>query len=242
MARSVELALLMLATAVSGCLAARRAPPPAEPTVVVATDAGAPVVEELPEPPSLAATIVEEASRWVGRRSLKAVLRGMKDDCIGLVRFVYARAGLPLEDHAFARSARNAVNGLYQKLRSAGLVRRADPLPGDMVFFRDTYDVNRDGKRNDGMTHIGIIEEVQDGGTVLFIHRDRRGVVKSAANPSRPRQLEDAEGKKMNDYIRRQTLEHRGYLAGELISGFVSPSQLQSLLGPPVTSDRTLYR
>jgi hypothetical protein len=229
-AAAIALAVLMTVSA-AGCFLSRNTPTPSPVEVVAAVDAGTPVAEMAPvvepELPSVGEQVVQEASRWLGRKSLRSVIRGMKDDCIGLIRFVYTRAGVPLDEHAFVRSAKNAVNGLYLRFRSAGLVRLENPLPGDLVFFRDTYDVNRDGRRNDGMTHIGIVEEVQEDGTVLFIHRERRGVVQSAANPLKPRQLEDSEGRKLNDYIRRESLEHRGYLAGELVAGFVSPNQVQ---------------
>jgi hypothetical protein len=185
--------------------------------------------EPYPFASALGEQVAEEANRWVGTPSLKGMEEGLNDDCMGLIRFIYERVGVEFANSAFAPGAVNAVNSLYAGARSAGMLHLKAPKRGDLVFFKETYDVNRDGLRNDGMTHIAIVEEVRSDGTLTFVHRERHGIKTSLANPLFPKQRFDAGGKPINDFIRRETLEHRGYLAGELVTGFVSPMDLQKL-------------
>ncbi len=76
-------------------------------------------------------------------------------DCTGFVEAVYAREGVPLR--ALTRSAapgdRSGVSAVYHAMQRYGVVFGGGgewPAPGDVVFWRDTYDRNRDGKADDG--------------------------------------------------------------------------------------------
>jgi hypothetical protein len=89
-----------------------------------------------------------------------------------------------------------------------------------LVFFRETYDRNRDGRRNDGLTHVGIVERVDKDGTVTFIHRANQGIKRSRMNPRLPKLRQTPRGKVVNDFIRQKSSLSRGYLAGELFVGF----------------------
>src|SRR5436305_623048 len=81
------------------------------------------------------------------------------------------RASLPLvAQHADAQGAR----AVLADARARGyLYRNAWPAVGDIAFFHDTYDANRDGVRNDPITHAAVVADVQPDGTIVLISRMR---------------------------------------------------------------------
>jgi cell wall-associated NlpC family hydrolase len=200
-------------------IAARYEPPPPAQLPVVESSA-APRAEPAAEA-TTGERIAKRASSLVGTKSLKQITRRVHDDCSGFIKLVYESEGVPLADLPPTDSA---VVALYRKSRTSGALRkRAEP--GDLVFFRDTYDRNRDGLRNDGLTHVGIVESVEDDGTVVFVHRGRAGIVRARMNALRPRNAR-VDGKPINDVLRRPTRTTRAYLAGELFAGFASAERI----------------
>jgi hypothetical protein len=61
----------------------------------------------------------------------------------------------------------------------------ARPHAGDLVFFHDTYDRNRDGKLGDRWTHVALVEAV-DGDQVWILHRGGQGILRLRMDLSRP--------------------------------------------------------
>jgi hypothetical protein len=154
----------------------------------------------------------------VGLRSLKRVSRLIPDDCTGLIRLALKYVGIQLD---------GSSNEMYRLALERRALHRRVPSPGDLVFFRETYDKNRDGQRNDGMTHVGIVERVGRDGTVTFIHRGMRGVSRSQLNVKRPRQRQGPDGQELNDYLRPASAISRAYMTGELFSGYASLEALK---------------
>ncbi|GHG94112.1 CHAP domain-containing protein [Comamonas sp. JC664] len=177
-------------------------------------------------PSQMGRSIVQRSTQLVGMRSLRKVSRAVPDDCSGFVRLAYRSAGIDLVAHGFL-SGENAVSAIFRRAVEVGSVHHQPPRPGDLVFFRETYDRNRDGRRNDGMTHIGVVEGVDSHGTVTFIHRGGKGVARGRLNLSFParHQLEQG-GPVVNDFIRPAAKGSRAYLAGELFAAFASPEKL----------------
>ncbi len=110
------------------------------------------------------------------------------------------------------------------------MARRAGaPRPGDLFFFEETYDRNRDGRRNDGLTHIGVVERVEPDGVVTFIHRGGKGIARARLFLPEPETHWRKETREvLNDYLRRPSRTLRAYLTGELFVGFASPEPLAS--------------
>ncbi|MCE9670866.1 NlpC/P60 family protein [Myxococcus stipitatus] len=169
---------------------------------------------------SAAQRAVWRAKAWVGLGSLAKVSTSVNDDCSGLTQLAYRAPGLSLMPER-TLPGENGVKAIYRKADALGSLRSA-PTPGDLVFFRETVDRNKDGRRNDGLTHIGIVERVGADGTVTFVHRAGGGVKRGRLNLARPDARTDARGRVLNDWIRRRDKRHRGYLAGELVAGFAS--------------------
>lgn len=167
--------------------------------------------------------IVKRSTQLVGSRKLSG---GVPNDCSGFVRLAYLAAGIDLVNHGFL-AGENAVSAIFRRALDVGTVHHQAPRPGDLVFFRETYDRNRDGRRNDGMTHIGVVEAVDADGTVTFIHRGGKGVARGRLNLSAPSKHQLGQGGPViNDYIRPATKSTRSYLAGELFAAFASPEGL----------------
>ena len=190
-----------------------------------------PELRPAPEPRREVATLPTEhargreaaraAARWVGLKSLRSVTRAFGDDCSGLVRLAYARAGIRLPEVELVRGE-NLVTTLWRSAQRAGAHRQRTPRPGDLVFFRETYDRDRNGQRDDGLTHVGIVEKVERNGTVVFIHRSSTGVVRSRLNSLHRSDRTDERGKVLNDYVRRSDGTNGPRLAGELLAGYAA--------------------
>ena len=203
------------------------APPPTEvaPVIPVETSTAVPVTykkEPARSRPSTGERIARRAGELVGRDSGSDIAPGYQDDCSGFVRLVYASEGIDLS-RLPARSS--IVQAMYIRARENGALRDGSPRPGDLVFFRNTYDRNRDGRRNDGLTHVGIVESVDDEGTVTFVHRGGSGIVRAHLNLDSPRTFRDGD-ETLNDVLRRKSRLSRAYLAGELFAGYASPDGL----------------
>jgi hypothetical protein len=94
------------------------------------------------------------------------------------------------------------------------------PAPGDLVFWHDTYDRNRNGLADDRYTHVGIVEHVQEG-TVTFLHRGGKGVARGVMTLGRRGDASARDGRRLNSPIR--AIAHpvkTGGLAGELFAGY----------------------
>jgi cell wall-associated NlpC family hydrolase len=146
------------------------------------------------------------------------------DDCSGLVRAAYQSVGIELLSHG-TLPGENAVSAIYRRAQRSGALHKQTPRPGDIVFFHETYDRNRDGLRNDGLTHVGVIESVEPDGTVVFVHRGGSGVKRSRMNLRQPSRHGEA-GHILNDYIRRAEGGERARLTSELFSGYAAASRL----------------
>jgi hypothetical protein len=154
-------------------------------------------------------------------------------DCTGFVEAVYADEGVPLRPlmRAAAPGERSGVFAAYRAMQRYGVVFGGGgewPAPGDLVFWRDTYDRNRNGKVDDGLTHVGIVEYVVDG-TVVFVHRGAKAVARGAMTPDRPDER-SAAGVALNSTIRARNPRLDGVpaLAGELFAGYgrLDPAKL----------------
>jgi cell wall-associated NlpC family hydrolase len=171
------------------------------------------------------AAILRRADTGARIRYLSPAVQGYTDDCTGFVRWSYSAAGVELFPER-GRTGENGVQAIHRKAKLARALHWRAPRPGDLVFFRETYDKNRDGRRNDGLTHVGIVEEIESDGTVVYLHRAGKGIVRSRLNPGRP-SWHTRNGKVWNDYVRGKQPGSRAYLSGELFAGYASAAALR---------------
>ncbi len=153
-------------------------------------------------------------------------------DCSGVASGIYAKAGLPLEARASAvdpaggsydaASGGLDVRGLYELVRRTGSLRLSDPLPGDFVFFDDTWDQNGNGRVDDPLSHVGVVEHIEDDGTVVFVHRIGRHIVRNRLNLNQPTVRHDDKGRALNHYLRAARGNRPARTTGELFVGYGS--------------------
>jgi hypothetical protein len=165
--------------------------------------------------------IAEAASAVVGKRRAPAVAgESFRADCSGTARGIYARAGFPLGGRA-AYPGENDVSVLYRWVRDHGSLRASEPIVGDLVFFDDTYDRNRDGVRNDPLSHVGVVERIDPDGTVAVVHHVHGGVLRYRMNLARPHERRDEDsGRSLNHYLRRPEGGHPAKTTAELFVAY----------------------
>ncbi len=173
-------------------------------------------------PPNARDRVVTVVRSLVGKP--KVVVEGKRypDDCTSLVRAAFDALGVDVM--ADARSGDNGVTAIYRWAASRGRIYEGGwPVAGDLVFFRETYDQNRDGRPNDGLTHVGIVERVEPDGTVLVVHRVARGVVRYRMNLGRRNEHKDRfTGATLNDYLRTPHPAYKDVLTGQLFAAFAT--------------------
>jgi len=122
--------------------------------------------------------VVSNALALQGRYSFPSTNgKRFTSDCIGFVRYVYYLSGIDLLE--VYGQGRGGVSSLYDGLAKHRFVyTNTLPLsPGDLIFFDNTYDVNRNNKWDDLLSHIAIVVSVDKHGTITYIHHSpRKGV------------------------------------------------------------------
>ncbi|MBW1870587.1 MAG: CHAP domain-containing protein, partial [Deltaproteobacteria bacterium] len=152
--------------------------------------------------------------------------RQYRRDCSGFVLAVMAQQG-GASDVLLTSDFKGGVAAIFFAAVKRGLVhKRKTPAIGDLVFFDNTYDRNRDGRLNDPLTHIGIVERVDADGTVTFIHHVKRGILRYKMNLFTPNLRRDSKTKKvLNHYIRVAPKSAAGSsrkLTGELFHAYAT--------------------
>jgi hypothetical protein len=169
--------------------------------------------------PGARAEVLEAARSLLGRRSVVIDKKRFPDDCTGLIRAAFSRLGVDLMSSGEPQD--NGVTAIWRFTANHGrLYDGGRPIPGDLVFFRETYDLNRDGLVNDGLTHIGLVDDVEIDGTVVVLHRVSRGVVRYRMNLAAPSTPKDASGKTINDGLRLAGAGSEHRLTGELFVSY----------------------
>lgn len=158
-------------------------------------------------------------------------------DCSGVASGIYARAGFPLGAEAVDGAGLD-VRHLYDLVRRTGSLRTNDPLPGDLVFFDDTYDSNGNGQVDDPLSHVGVVEKIVDDGTVVFVHRIGRQVVRARLNLRQPSARQDEKHRTLNHYLRGANGGHGSKTTGELFVAYGSlpVTRLEQFFGQKVAA------
>ena len=161
------------------------------------------------------AAVAKAAGQLVGQRRMTGGGETHRFDCSGMVEAAYARAGW---------TYRGSSKNLYELADEAGVLhKKKRPHLGDVVFWDNTYDRNKNGRRDDSLTHVGVVEAVLDDDTVRIVHLGSRGVVRIAMNLRHPHDRHDANGDIINSYVRAsRDARSGGVLSGELFRGFAS--------------------
>lgn len=176
------------------------------------------------------APVISEAEKLIGATSVRVNGQSFRYDCSGFVRGVFSTLGVDVFALGTKHPDYNGVRLVHEYLERHGENhKRQRPSPGDVVYWDATVDKNNDGEQNDPLTHIGLVTAVDEDGTITFIHRNNKGIVKEVMNVLRPSEVKDASGKRLNDYLRgKKKRDPAGsrHLAGELWAGFGTLTEL----------------
>jgi surface antigen len=128
------------------------------------------------------------------------------------------RAGVPMS---------GSTQSFWEDAKARGFVHsRKQPTVGDLVFFDNTYDRNRNGRWDDELTHIGIVLEVDRDGTITVAHGGTsKGRTTMVMNLSDPSARHSEDGRELNDWLRARRSndpKRASYLSGELFRGFAT--------------------
>ncbi len=170
--------------------------------------------------------IVRTAAKLVGAKTIESKGRHIAYDCAGVTRAIFLKHGIDLYDSSANDPEANGVRLIHAHIREQGTFHQGPVVhPGDLVFFDNTWDFNRDGKVNDPLTHVGIVERQEPDGTVVFISRVAGAVDRYHMNLGLPHVHKTANGRILNDYLRRKDVidpANTGYLTGELFAQFAT--------------------
>jgi hypothetical protein len=176
------------------------------------------------------AAIVQTAAKLVGATTIRTKGRRIAYDCAGVTRAIFLEHGIDLYDSGAPDPNANGVKLIHHHVSRHGKLHQGPAVrPGDLVFFDNTWDYNRDGITNDPLTHVGIVERQEDDGTVVFISRVAGAIERYRMNLALPHVHRTPEGRILNDYIRRKDFDDlatTAYLTGELFAGFGNPTGL----------------
>lgn len=112
---------------------------------------------------------------------------------------------------------------LHEALHATALqVAHAQARPGDLVFFRNTADSNGNGKPDDGVTMVGIVERVE-GSRVIFIAQRANKVRRMAVDPTRPIVVRDARDEVVNTRLVRWPGSQAPLTTGQCLVGYLRP-------------------
>ena len=176
-------------------------------------------VDALPKGKAIART----ATRLVGARTIEHDGRHIAYDCAGVTRAIYLEHGIDLYDGGNHQPTVNGVRLIHTHIRQYGRLHQGPVVnPGDLVFFDNTWDRNGDGLVNDPLTHVGVVEQVEEDGTVVFISRVAEAVQRYRMNLTSPHIHKAEDGRIINDYMRRKSRRSpgAGHLTGELFAFF----------------------
>ncbi len=209
------------------------APRPEPPPRVVAApivETPKPVVE--PPKPVVEAPREQPQPQLAGTTRTEADLRGIQR-----VESASALLGTPgLQDRAFVAHVLRAAGqdldvdrnrpyapALFEALQRRGLLISAGSArPGDLIFFNNTADLNSNGRADDGVTLVGVVERV-DGTRIVLIAQRAGKVRRLAVDASRPELVRDAHGEVVNTRLVRWPGAEGPLTAGQCLAGFARP-------------------
>ncbi len=135
--------------------------------------------------------LVDSAYWALGRNRLNVEGKCFNLDCSGVVLAIYDRSGKDLQPFMASYSG-GGVQRLYALMEEQGLLYKTKhPAPGDLLFWDNTYDRNKNGKKDDLLTHIGMVVSMDNKGNVKYIHHNyRKGIILENMNLTDPDNLE----------------------------------------------------
>ena len=162
--------------------------------------------------------VAKAAESFLGKKRITVDGQKQRYDCSGMVCAAHKKADVPLS---------GSSKTLFEQAQDMNVFhKRKRPDVGDIAFFDNTWDRNKNGRRDDQLTHVAIVETVEKDGTITLIHLGGSGVTRLMMNMRHPSRKVNADGKKWNDVLRKGK-DGGPVLTGELCRGFGSLWSIQ---------------
>ncbi len=170
--------------------------------------------------------LIEGAETYKGAKNLVIKGRRFNMDCSGVISAVYYYAGIDLQKYYPAYSG-TGTERVYTTLRDRKLLKKTWlPEPGDIIFWDNTFDKNKNGKDDDSLTHMGMVVSCDKQGNITYIHYNyAQGIVYEYMNiryKNYESQIIKGENVIINSPMRIKggSREQKNWLAGQLINCF----------------------
>jgi hypothetical protein len=199
---TTRLALLSLLAAVAAVAATWLLQPPAlepappVPTPVLATPTPVPVAPEATEPQTITRrTPISLELATAARHYVDQAPKGFRADCSGFVEAILTRVGIPVY---------GSVAHMFDAATQLDAVHHnPQPYVGDLVFFHNTYDRNKNGKQDDQYSHIAVVVDVEPDGTIVMAHHgSKRSYIRMNLDPELVHRKTDDDGKVLNSVLK----------------------------------------
>jgi len=149
----------------------------------------------------------EEAMRKaIVANALKYLNTKKGKDCSGFVSLVNAENGEPFYqtkelNNSFTNDYRSKA--MFNLMKSdSRIILKDTPKIADLVFFSDTLQKTKRKVGSFNITHVGIVTQIDNDGTVHFIHHSRGKNVMGAVNKNYP-EIATLNDKNINTYMKR---------------------------------------
>lgn len=149
---------------------------------------------------------LEKIRKSIALNALKYLNTKEGTDCSGFVALVNSKNGEPYYktkelNNYFTNEYRSKA--IYNVMKSnVRIIKKDTPQIADLVFFSDTLEKTKRKAGSTNITHIGIITQVDDDGTVHFIHHSRGRNIMGAVNERYPH-LAKYKNKNVNSYLKK---------------------------------------
>ncbi|MCL2705174.1 MAG: hypothetical protein FWE72_03090, partial [Spirochaetaceae bacterium] len=119
---------------------------------------------------SIRKKLIEGAELFKGAKNLVARGRSFNMDCSGIVAAIYYYAGIDLQKY-YPHYSGTGTERIYATLKERKLLKKTYlPEPGDIIFWDNTFDRNRNKKDDDLLTHMGMVVSCDRQGNITYIH------------------------------------------------------------------------
>lgn len=176
--------------------------------------------EETPSVSKVGTEIAQTAESFRGQKSLSVHGNPVRFDCSGYVIAVYGTVGISISGN---------TKSLYEQAVEAQVLKQIGlPTPGDVVFFDNSYDRNKNRRLDDSLTHIAIVKEVDSDGTIYMMHLGGSGITDLVMNLQHPNDHRSPEGALWNSYLRiNKKGEQSPRMTGQLFNSYATLAEIQ---------------
>lgn len=119
--------------------------------------------------------------------------------------------------------ARSSITSFFKWCKKSGKVSFGKKLtPGQVIFFHNTSDANKDGRNNDWYTHIAVVKSVESTGTAYLSAKHGKKLQTFTMSLKYPDMASTESGNPLNSELRprkNSDAPYTQYLAGELYAG-----------------------